>query len=251
MKLYVHMSPADVAAIQPPIEDVYIVIDVVRATTAMTTMFDRGARRVLAADTVEQARQSAQRTPGRLLCGERHALPLPGFDYGNSPAEFAQLDLRQRELILTTTNGSRAFFACPTQSIRLAGCFYNAAAVTAAAIQQAERQKSNIQIVCAAENGYFALDDTVCAGYLVREIQRQLPALQCHESASTASELYQLYPPARLAACSHSIQQVVEAGLSRDIEICLQQSGSNSIGQVIRQEPETGLLILEPFTDKV
>jgi 2-phosphosulfolactate phosphatase len=245
MKLQIHMSPADAMATKLSADDIYIVIDVIRATTAITVIFDRGAKRILAADTVEQARQAAQLIPGRLLCGERRARPLQGFDYGNSPAEFSRANLSNRELILTTTNGTRAFFACPEQSIRLAGCFYNARAVTAYALAQAQAQTSNIAIVCAAESGSFALDDTVCAGYLAQEIQRQRPDIQCHESVVAASGLYQLYAPPKLIEYSNSIKQVIQAGLSEDVAICLRQNVSTSIGQVTGREAGTDLLMIE------
>ncbi|GCE19410.1 2-phosphosulfolactate phosphatase [Dictyobacter kobayashii] len=245
MKLHIHMSPADTLAAQPGVEDVYIVIDLIRATTAITTMFDQGAKRVFAADTVEQARKAAQLKPGRLLCGERNAQALPDFDYGNSPAQFAQSDLSNQELILTTTNGTRAFYACPEQSIRLAGCFYNARAVTACALRYARKQHSNISIVCAAENGFFALDDAVCAGYLAQEIQHQQPDINCHESVTAARGLYQLYPPSILPSHCHSAQQVIAAGIGDDIDFCMRQNASDSIAQIVGKEHETGLLILE------
>src|SRR5207248_6873466 len=109
-------------------DDVYIVIDVIRATTSLAVMFDQGATRILVAGTVEQAREAAQKLPGRLLCGERNVQPVPGFDYGNSPVQFSQVDLTGRELIMTTTNGTRAFYACPSHAACLAGSFYNAEA---------------------------------------------------------------------------------------------------------------------------
>lgn len=245
MELHVFMSPADVLAIKPIANDIYIVIDVIRATTSITTIFDREAARVLVAESVEQAREAAQKVPGRLLCGERNALPLPGFDYGNSPAQFARADLKGRELILTTTNGTRAFFACPEQSVRLAGCFYNAQAVTAYALACARQQESNIAIVCAGEQNYFALDDTVCAGYLALEIQRQYPAIQPHESARAASSLYHSYPLPQLIEYSNSTKQVIAAGLSEDIDFCLRHNASTNIAKVVGREQETGLLILE------
>jgi 2-phosphosulfolactate phosphatase len=245
MKLQIHMSPAAALATRLAVEDIYIVIDVIRATTSITTIFDSGAKRILIADTIEQARKAAQFLPGRLLCGERDAKPLPDFDFGNSPAEFARTQLNGRELILTTTNGTRAFFACPEQSVRLAGCFYNASAVTAYALARAQTQNSNIAIICAAESGSFALDDTTCAGYLAQEIQRQQPDIQCHESVLAASTLYQLYAPPKLIPYCHSIQHVLQAGLGEDIALCLQQNVSTSIGKVTRREAETDLWILE------
>ncbi|GER88349.1 putative 2-phosphosulfolactate phosphatase [Dictyobacter vulcani] len=250
MNLTIHMSPADIQATDPAVEDIYIVVDLIRATTAITAIFDQGAQRILAANTVEQAREAARLLPGRLLCGERNVQPLPGFDYGNSPVQFSRANLSQRELILTTTNGTRAFYACPAQSLRLAGCFYNARAVTAYALDCARRQHSNIAIVCAAENNYFALDDTICAGYLAQEIQRQEPDITCHESVTAASGLYQLYPPSKLAAYCHSAAQVIAHGLSEDIDFCLRQNGSFSVARVTGTEPRTGLLILEPVDSK-
>jgi Phosphosulfolactate phosphohydrolase and related enzymes len=253
MQLHVYMSPADVLAVYSEQEqhstattsnDVFIVIDLVRATTAITTIFDSGAARVFIADSVAQAREARQRYPQRLLAGERNALPLPGFDYGNSPAQFAQTPLHERDLILTTTNGTRAFFACPTDSLRLAGCFYNAAAVTTYAVQQARQQGGNIGIVCAAEMGYFALDDSVCAGYLAQEIQHLQPDIECHESVTAAQGLYQLYPPSILAEYCHSTRQVIDAGLGADIAVCMRQNASQSIGKIVGQEADTGLLIL-------
>ena len=169
MKLHVFFSPADLLAVEAGPQDIYIIIDVIRATTSITAIFDSGASRVFAADSVEQARSAAERYPDRLLCGERRARPLPGFAYGNSPVQFAQANLTKRELILTTTNGSRAFFACPEHGLKLVGCFYNAEALISYALQQAEIRTSNIALVCAAESGYFALDDTICAGYLTQK----------------------------------------------------------------------------------
>ncbi len=245
MKLQVFFSPADVRSVQAATHDVYTVVDVIRATTSITAIFDSGATHVFAADTVEQVQRAAQRTSNRLLCGERHARPLPGFDFGNSPAQFARTDLRGRDLILTTTNGSRAFFACPEQSTRLAGCFYNARAVVQAAIAYASALQSNIAIVCAAEGNYFALDDSACAGYLTLEVQRQQPDIELHESVLAAQALSAAYPPSRLAQFTNSARSVVAAGLSEDIDLCMRIDASTSVGIVTGYEQETGLLILE------
>src|SRR5438105_12406536 len=122
-------------------------------------MFDRGAARVLVAGSIEEAREAILKVPGRLLCGERNVKPLPGFDYGNSPVQFSQVDLTGRELIMTTTNGTRAFYACPADATRLAGSFYNAEAVALKALEMAKDQGGNICLVCASELDYFALDD--------------------------------------------------------------------------------------------
>src|SRR5260370_10819105 len=148
-------SPSAIVAPQTSTNDMYIVIDVLRATTTLAVVFDQGAARVLVAGTVEQAREAAQKIPGSLLCGERNVQPLPGFDYGNSPVQFSHVDLSGRELILTTTNGTRAFYACPEGVTRLAGCFYNSGGVTAKELAPAPVHQSKIKPLLSAGINYF------------------------------------------------------------------------------------------------
>ena len=244
MQLHIFFTPADVFAVAAQPDDIYIVIDVIRATTSLATIFDSGAKRVLIAQTIEQAQEAAQQLPECLLCGERQALPLPGFDYGNSPVQFSQAALSGRELILTTTNGTRAFFACPPNSTRLAGSFYNAQAVVARAIQQAQQEDHNIAIVCAGEQNYFALDDSVCAGYLALALQRQHPALQVDESVDAAIALYHAYTPPGLLDRCNSARSVIAAGLQEDLHLCMQTNGSNKVPMVVGKDKKTGLLVL-------
>jgi 2-phosphosulfolactate phosphatase len=232
------------------VNDIYIVIDVIRATTTFAVVFDQGAVRVLVAETVEQAREAAQKHPGRLLCGERNVQPLPGFDYGNSPVQFSQLNLAGRELVFTTTNGTRAFYACPETSTRLAGSFYNAEAVTARALALAKERNGNISLVCAGELNYFALDDAVCAGYLALELQKQqekeIP-LQLDESALAAIALYESFKPPIVIDYCNSAQSVIRGGLPDDPPFCMRTSISQTVPLVVGNDNETGLLVLEPF----
>ena len=244
MQLKIYFNPAELAFVQTGVDDIYIVIDVMRATTTITVMLDQGARQVLAAQTLEQALEAGRMMPGRLLCGERHTKTPPGFDYGNSPAQFSQIDLGGRELILTTSNGTRALFACPQQSTVLAGCFYNASAVTARALALAHERGSDIAIVCAAEYGYFALEDTACAGYLALELLRLQPDLTVHDSAYGAITIHESYPPAVLIERAQSARDLIAVGQQRDLDFCLQYNGSSSVPVVDGVEEQTGLLKL-------
>lgn len=245
MRVQIYYSPADLIAVQSDPNDVYIVIDVVRATTTLAVLFDRHIERVFTANTLEQAQDAARLYPSRLLAGERHARPLPGFDYGNSPAQFSELELSGHELILTTTNGTRAFHACPSQSVRLAGCFYNAHAVTSHALALAQERQSNVVIVCAAESNYFALDDATCAGYLAIEVQRQYPAITVSDDVYAGVALYNTYAPPKLADYANSARSVREANFERDLDFCMSIDGSKAIPMVVGVEDETGLLVIE------
>ncbi|GCE09636.1 2-phosphosulfolactate phosphatase [Dictyobacter aurantiacus] len=244
MQLRIYFNPAELTFIEPSEEDIYIVIDVMRATTTMTVMFEQGARQVLAAQTLEQALEAGRKVPGRILCGERHTQTPPGFDCGNSPAQFATMDLSNRELVLTTSNGTRALFACPEKSTRLAGCFYNGTAVTGKALELAHERQSNIVILCAAEYGYFALEDAACAGYLAQEILRQKPEIQIHDSTHGAITLYENYPPAILLEKAQSSLDLTATGQQKDLEYCLARNKSACVPMVTGIENATGLLQL-------
>ena len=214
----------------------------------MAVMFDQGAERVLVAGTIEQAREATQKIPGVLLCGERNVQPVPGFDYGNSPVQFSQVDLTGRELIMTTTNGTRAFYACPLDSTRLAGSFYNAEAVALKALTMAKAQGGNISLVCSGELDYFALDDAVCAGYLALELQRlqgQVIPLELDESALAAIALYEAFEPPKVIDYCNSAQAVILGGLPDDPPFCMRTSVSQSVPMVIGRESTTGLLVIE------
>jgi 2-phosphosulfolactate phosphatase len=245
LKLNVFFLPSSIVHTPENAHDVYIVIDLIRATSCMTVMLDGGVQQIFAASSVEQARAARELYPERLLCGERHGKTLPGFDYGNSPVEFSRADLQGRDLIMTTTNGTRAFHACPLEAVRLGGSLLNAQAVVRRALAFAEARQVDLHIVCAGEEDYFGLDDAVCAGYLAQELQREALALELDESAQTAITLYEIYPPSRLVEYSDAARAVFESGLTDDPSFCVQTSISQGVALVVGLEEETGLLILE------
>lgn len=248
MHVHVYFTPAEI--IRPAggtTNNVYIVIDVIRATTTMSVMLERGATKIFAARNPEQARAAREQFPSRLLCGERNALPLPGFDYGNSPSQFAQMDLSGREMILSTSNGTRALHACPPGATRLAGSLYNAHAVTSVAYQLASERGSNIALVCAGKSDYFGLDDTICAGHLLLELLHQDPELELAESAMAAIMLYNQNPPAETVERWEASSEVIAVGLAADLKYCISMSLSEAVPIVTGEEAQTGLLILEPY----
>jgi len=88
--------------------DANVVIDVLRAFTTAHVALEGGATDIALAGSVEEAFELSERRPDRLLAGERDARRVEGFDAGNSPAVVSRLDVSDRGMILTTTNGVRA-----------------------------------------------------------------------------------------------------------------------------------------------
>ncbi len=143
------------------------VIDTLRATTTIAALLAHGARSVTAVVSEEEARQRARRQEA-LLAGEVGGLPPAGFDLGNSPAAAAEHPVRGRDVVLFTTNGTRALCAAAATGGRVIA----AAAVNLAACAAFLRSASRVAIVCAGERqgSAFALEDFAVAALLARSL---------------------------------------------------------------------------------
>jgi len=142
-----------------------VVIDVLRCTTTMVHALAAGCTLIRPCAEVEEARELAnQMRAGRvLLAGERGGCPLPGFDLGNSPAEYTAKVCKGRTLVMTTTNGTRALVrAAEAERVLLAG-FVNFSAVC----EQLRVDERPLNILCAGSEGEVSLEDTILAGALV------------------------------------------------------------------------------------
>src|SRR3954468_20959838 len=105
MRVHVAFTPAE--AIAAPVA---IVVDVLRATSTIAQALASGYRRVLCCAEVEEARELARTHAPAVLGGERGAVRIDGFDFGNSPQEYAAPP-RAETVVLTTTNGTRLLLA--------------------------------------------------------------------------------------------------------------------------------------------
>lgn len=156
----------------PPDPDgVAVVVDVLRATTWVATALERGAWGVRPVREVEEAQKLAQafREAGQevLLAGERGGLPPAGFDLGNSPAELMGVELRDRRLLLTTTNGTRALEQVAGSGRVLVASLRHAGA-TARYLAQLGQP---VSLVCAGTRGRLSLEDLLAAGWVVRHLR--------------------------------------------------------------------------------
>jgi len=151
---------------------VCVVIDVLRATTVIATLFERNCPRVYVAASHETAREFA-RSHGYVLCGETGGYKVEGFDYGNSPVEFAQLDFADRPVVLSTTNGTKATATVAGARRVYLGAAVNRAAVAAATWRTALETDSDIVLVCSGTDDQFTLEDATVAGMYVEALVAQ------------------------------------------------------------------------------
>ncbi|MCL5946610.1 MAG: 2-phosphosulfolactate phosphatase [Chloroflexi bacterium] len=169
MHIDVAFSPRD---IMPASSGIAIVVDVIRATTSIVTLFEQGLKQLFVAPTLTTGRNFA-RSYGYLLCGEEHGARPEGFDYGNSPLAFSHERFDGQTAVLCTTNGTVALRTASVFHTVLAGCLNNARAACQRALELAHGQP--ITIVCSASYGHFAFDDAWTAGRLVHYLKTASP----------------------------------------------------------------------------
>jgi 2-phosphosulfolactate phosphatase len=209
-----------------------IVIDVVRASTTIVAALAGGARAVVPVATPDEARARA-REDGLgpvLVGGERGGAPPPGFDHGNSPAEYTPARVRGRTVIFTTTNGTRALLAVAGARRIAVGGFVNAEA----AARWAESDPGDVLLVCAGERGRFCLEDAVCAGLLVARLARTGGGLT--DAARAARAIWERYAgrlDAMLADAAWA-QALVGQGRGSDLPLCVAMD-AHDVVPVVRE----------------
>lgn len=240
MNVDVYFTPGELAGLELP--ERVVVIDVLRATSTMVEALANGARAILPVATADEAARIAQNI-GRdsvLLCGERRALPIEGFDLGNAPREFTAERVADKSLVMTTTNGTRAFVAVAERrsaggggganaggvrgdaeeaAVILAGSFLNLSAV----VGRLAGRSAATALVCAGREGRFALEDVVCAGAVVRGLEADGAALELNDGAMAARSLAgghmsNLQGMLELTAAG---RHLMEVGLGEDLPFCV------------------------------
>lgn len=228
---------------------VCVVVDVLRASSSIVTLLERGCASVVAAPAIERARHLRTGLPDHLLCGEERGLPPHGFDYGNSPSEFSRLDLAGRSAILATSNGTRVLAAVAAESPAvLVGALLNRTAVARAAIEIAHQRGLGVTVVCSAAHGggTFVIEDALGAGAIADAALTHEPALEASDSARFARDAFAV-ASADIAAAVRSAyhsQELIDEGLGDDVAFCARLDVSN-VAPVL-ERAEDGLLHLRP-----
>ena len=210
------------------------VIDVIRATTSLLVMAERGCDEVVVAPTVAAARTFGAAHPGVVLAGEQGGLAPRGFDFGNSPAAFADADLAGRRVVFATTNGTRALYSARGAPVILIACLRNRTAAARALSDEAVRGGFDITLICSGREGRFGLDDAYTAGAIVDAMLRESePAPDLTDAAVAARALFDAYPKAEVLLPTTSAgRNVIEIGLEADLHVCAEADRSALVPRI-------------------
>ena len=208
---------------------VVIVIDVLRATSTIVTAFENGCRSVIPVTEVEEAVQMARLLGNKrmLLCGERDALLIPGFNLSNSPLEYSSAVVGGKTLIMSTTNGTRALNLVKAGDVVLLGSMLNAKAVAKRAVMA----KKPITIVCAGTKDRYSLDDVLTAGCIIDRITQMGRDIALCDLGRSALAMYDMCKEDIQAALSGSTHFGVlkHLGLKADLDFCLREDAMTAV----------------------
>jgi len=211
---------------------VAVVIDVLRATSTMVQAMSQGALEIIPVATVEEAFQMAKVFPRNsiILGGERESKKIQGFDLGNSPKEYVMEKVKGKKLILTTTNGTKAFHLVSSGKEILVGSFFNIGAVAKRCIEL----DRDLLIFPSGDERNFSLEDTVCGGMLIQLITKKgKNPIVLTDASQCAQILYQRFETNVLEAfhlSSHG-KELIKRGFEDDLVYCAQVNMTNMVPQ--------------------
>lgn len=221
--------------------DVVLVVDLLRATTTATALFEQGLHTLILAESLASAQTLRQ--DGEVLVGEAGGLTPEAFDFGNSPLELRGKDFSGKTAVLTTSNGTRAAHLAARSSERvLLACLNNASAACRVATSLAEKE---VAILCAGMAGKASPDDTYTAGILATRLV-SLGLTPVGNGVKEALKLCQNNPDP-FPLLTRAGAYLERLGFGDDVEACAQLDVTQTVGTM--RGNRGGGLIFNAYTD--
>lgn len=150
-----------------------VIIDVFRAFTTAAFVMANGAERIIPVDGIDEAFRLRELHPGWIIMGEQHGKPIPGFDYGNSPADVEHVDFTGRTVVQRTSSGTQGIILAGGADEVLLGSFVMAEA-TSSYIRG--RKPDVVSLVAMGWEGRNeSIEDELCAEYIETRIRGERP----------------------------------------------------------------------------
>ena len=239
-------KPALFTALSPALLKLYdvsssivVIIDVLRATSTITTALYNGAKAIIPVDSVTECIRLGKQIEG-ITAGERDGLIAEGLSYGNSPFEYPAEFIGGKTLVLTTTNGTKLLHMALDKGAKeiVTGSFPNLSAVCDYLVAM----KMPVILGCAAWKDRVNIEDTLFAGAVISRIKDHFH-INC-DSSQMAETMYNdakedLYEFMKSKNASH-YHRLSRYGLEKDIRYCLTADVANILclykeGKLIKQ----------------
>jgi 2-phosphosulfolactate phosphatase len=200
-----------------------VVLDILRATSVIVHALSEGAKEFVPVLSVEEAFGQKGKFPfgTTFLGGEQDTQPIEGFDLGNSPKEYTSEKIRDKRIVLRTTNGTRAFHLVSAGKEVMVGSFFNIEATAERCI----RLGWDLLIFPSGDEGHFSLEDTVCGGMIIDLILKKgRRDIGLTDASHAAQVLFKRFEGDLLEAfrLSHHGNKLIRLGRGDDLPYCAQ-----------------------------
>jgi 2-phosphosulfolactate phosphatase len=204
---------------------VVVIIDILRATSAMCTAFANGAKVIIPVATVEEAR--TYKSKGYLVAAERDGFVLDFADFGNSPFNFTRERVEGKTIVYSTTNGTGIIDLVSSANEIAIGSFLNLSAL----VDWLVKKDKDVILFCAGWKNRFNLEDTVCAGAFAEKLMATSLYETICDSTNAAIDLWSL-AKINLPLYIDKVAQrtrLCNKGLGDCIEFCLTPDFTNVV----------------------
>ena len=145
-----------------PDTDLIVAIDVLRAFTTDSYLFNLGVPEIILVANVQEAFDLRKSLPDSLISGEVNGIKVPGFDLGNSPSVAVTQNLTGKRIIQRTSAGTQVVTLPSRATTRIAASLTNLSATVRFI------QKAAPATVTLLQTGYFPQEgwgdeDVACA----------------------------------------------------------------------------------------
>jgi 2-phosphosulfolactate phosphatase len=198
-------------------DSIVVIIDVLRASSAICTAFANGAAAIIPVSGVDEAKH--YKSKGYLVAAERDGFVLDFADFGNSPFNFTKEKVSGRNIVYSTTNGTTIINLTSSACMTVIGSFLNIGALTGWLI----KQNKNVLLQCAGWKNKFNIEDTVCAGAIAKILLQSNAFTTICDSTQAALDLWSLASSDLLAYIEKAAQRtrLRDKKLDDCIEFCL------------------------------
>jgi 2-phosphosulfolactate phosphatase len=202
-----------------------VIIDILRATSAICTAFENGVDEMIPVPSIEKARK--RKEEGYIVAAERDGNVLDFADFGNSPFNFTEDRVKGKQIAYSTTNGTRAIHTAKGSNMVIIASFINLSAV----VNLLSEENRDVIILCAGWKGKFCLEDTLCAGAIAEQLLASDSFNTICDSAKASIDLWKMAQPDLLKYVDKVAQRerLRKLGLDDVIEYCHTPDSSDKI----------------------
>jgi 2-phosphosulfolactate phosphatase len=222
-------------------DSIVVIIDVLRASSAICTAFANGVASIIPVSGVDEAKE--YKSKGYLVAAERDGFVLDFADFGNSPFNFTKEKVSGETIVYSTTNGTGLINLASSAYMTVIGSFLNISALTSWLV----KQEHDVLLFCAGWKNRFNLEDTICAGAIAEMLMKSDRYTTICDSTHASMDLWSQAAADPMGYIEKAAQRsrLREKNLDDCIEFCLTLDYTDKIpvmkdGKLI--EAEAGLI---------